>query len=57
MTPNLITKMDTLLEESKGIGIKEFIMCIKFQNLILHDAHTIIRLDIRSMNVHLLKIM
>jgi hypothetical protein len=32
-------------------------MWTKFQDLILHIAHTTIRLDIRSMSVHLLKTM
>jgi hypothetical protein len=49
--------MEALLKESHRIGAEEFIMSIDFQNLILHIAHTTIKLDIRSMNVHLLKIM
>jgi hypothetical protein len=49
--------MEALLEESHGIGVEEFIMSIDFQNLTLHIAHTAIKLDIRSMNVHLLEIM
>jgi hypothetical protein len=36
---------------------KNFIVWIKFQDLILHVAHIAIKLNIRSMNVHLLKIM
>jgi hypothetical protein len=36
---------------SKGIH------SVKFQDLILHVAHIAIKLDIGSMNVHLLKIM
>jgi hypothetical protein len=57
MNLNLITKVETLLEESQGIGMEEFIVCIEFQDLTFHDAHSVIRLDIKSMNVHLLKIM
>jgi hypothetical protein len=49
--------MEALLEESHEIGAKKFIVLIDFQNLTLHIAHTTIKLDIRSMNVHLLKIM
>jgi hypothetical protein len=49
--------MEALLEEFQGFGAAKFIMWIKFQDLTFHVAHTTIKLDIRSMNVHLLKIM
>jgi hypothetical protein len=49
--------MEALLHESHGIGAKEFIVWIEFQDLTFHLAHIVIKLDIRSMNVHLLKIM
>jgi hypothetical protein len=49
--------MEVVLEEFQGIGVEEFIMGTKFQYLTLHVAHIAIRLDIRLMNVHLLKIM
>ncbi len=39
------------------IKITEFIVWTKFQNLTLHIAHIAIKLDIKSMNVHLLKTM
>jgi hypothetical protein len=57
MNPELINKMGTLIMEFQGIRIEEFIVSPKFQDQILHVAHITIRLDIRSMNVHLLKIM
>jgi len=53
VNPNWISKMDPLLEESQETKVKEFIVWIKFQNLTFHNA----RIVIRSMNVHLLKIM
>jgi hypothetical protein len=53
---DLITRVEALLKESQGIGSKEFIKWIKFQDLTLQNAHIVIKLDIRSMNVHLLKI-
>ncbi len=56
MNPNLISRVETLLEEFQGTGIEGFIVWIKFQDLILNDVRTIIKLDIKSMNVHLLKI-
>jgi hypothetical protein len=37
--------------------VKEFRMWIEFQDQILHVARTAIKLDIKSMNVYLLKIM
>jgi hypothetical protein len=49
--------MVALIVEFEGIGVKEFIVSTKFQDQILRIAHVAIRLDIRSMNVHLLKIM
>jgi len=49
--------MEALLKESQRIGAKEFIVWTKFQDLTLHIAHTAIKLDIKSMSVHLLKIM
>jgi hypothetical protein len=49
--------MEALLEEFQGIKVEGFIVWRKFQDLILHVAHITIRLDIKSMNVHLLKIM
>jgi hypothetical protein len=52
----LINKMVALIVEFQGIGVEEFIMSTKFQDQILHVAPTAIKLDIRSMNVHLLKI-
>jgi hypothetical protein len=57
MNSNLITKVEALLEEFQGIGAKKFMVWIEFQELTFHVAHTTIKLDIRSMNVHLLKIM
>ncbi len=36
MNPNLVSKMETYLEEFQGIRIKEFTMWIKFQDQILH---------------------
>ncbi len=57
MNPYLISKVEALLEESKGIGVEKFIVWTKFQDLTLHDAHIVIKLNIRSMNVYLLKIM
>jgi len=57
MNPKLISRMVTLIVEFQGIGVEEFIMSTKFQDQILHVTHTTIRLNIRSMNVHLLKIM
>jgi hypothetical protein len=45
--------METLLEETQGIGAKEFLVWIEFQDLTFNDARIIIRLDIRLMNVHL----
>jgi len=52
-----MNKIEVLLEEFQGIRAEGFIMWIEFQDQILHVAHTAIRLDIKSMNVHLLKIM
>ncbi len=49
--------MEAYSEEFQGIGIEGFIMWLEFQAQILHVAHTAIKLDIISMNVHLLKIM
>ncbi len=46
--------MEALLVEFQGVGVEEFIET-KFQDQILHIAHTTIKLDIKSMNVHLLK--
>jgi hypothetical protein len=46
-----------LLKESQGIGVEEFIVWTQFQDLALHVAHIAIKLDIKSMNVHLLKTM
>jgi hypothetical protein len=57
MNLDLISKMEALLEEFQGIVVKEFIMWTKFQDLTFHVEHTTIKLDFRSMNVHLLKIM
>ncbi len=57
MNPKLINKMVALIVEFQGIGVEEFIVSIEFQHQILHVAHTAIKLDIKSMNVHLLKIM
>ncbi len=56
MNPNLISGVETLLEEFQGIEVEKFIMWVEFQDLTLNDAHTIIILDIKLMNVHLLKI-
>jgi hypothetical protein len=47
--------MEALLVEFQGIGIEEFIVLKKIQDQILHFEHTIIRFDIKSMNVHLIK--
>jgi len=49
--------MQALSEESQGIGVEGFIVWTKFQDWILHVAHIVIKLDIKSMNVYLLKIM
>jgi hypothetical protein len=49
--------MVALIVEFQGIGVEEFIVSIEFQHQILHVAHTAIKLDIKSMNVHLLEIM
>jgi hypothetical protein len=49
--------MVALIVKFQGIGIEEFIMSIKFQDQIFHVAHIAIKLDIKSMNVHLLNIM
>ncbi len=57
MNPNLISKMEALLKEFQGIGIEEFIVWTKFQDLNFHIAHIAMGLDIKSMNVHLLNIM
>jgi len=57
MNLDLIGRVEALLEESQGIGVEEFIVWTKFQDLIFHTAHTTITLDIISMNVHLLKLM
>jgi hypothetical protein len=57
VNPYLISKMEAYLEEFQGIEVEGFIVWIKFQDQILHIAHTAIRLDIKSMNVHLLNIM
>jgi hypothetical protein len=48
--------MEVLFEEFQGIGVEGFIVWTKFQELTIHIAHTTIRLDIRWMNVHLLKL-
>jgi hypothetical protein len=48
--------METLIKGFQGIGIEGFIVWTKFQYLVLHIVHIAIKLDIRSMNVHLLKI-
>jgi hypothetical protein len=52
VNPYLISKMEALLKEFQGTRTKEFMMWIKF-----HNARIVIILDIRSMNVHLLKVM
>jgi hypothetical protein len=57
MNLNLISRVEALLKESLRIRIKEFIVWIKFQDITLHVAHIAIKLNIKSMNVHLLKIM
>ncbi len=57
MNLDLISRVETLLEDSQGIGIEEFIVWIEFQDLTFHVTHTAIKLDIWSMNVQLLKIM
>jgi hypothetical protein len=57
VNPNLINRVEILLEEFQGTKIEEFIVWIKFQDLIFNDAHIVIRLDIKLMNVHLLKTM
>jgi hypothetical protein len=57
MNLELINIMVALLVEFQGIGVEEFIVSIEFQDQIIHVAHTTIKLDIKSMNVHLLKIM
>ncbi len=49
--------MVALIEEFQGIGVGEFIVSMEFQDQILQVAHTTLKLDIKSMNVHLLKIM
>jgi hypothetical protein len=57
MNLDLINRMEALLEEFQGIEAEEFIVWTKFQDLTLHIAHIAIKLDIKSMNVHLLKVM
>jgi hypothetical protein len=57
VNPKLIRKMVALIVEFQGIRVEEFIVSIEFQDQILHVAHIAIILDMRSMNVHLLKIM
>jgi hypothetical protein len=57
MNLELINKMVALMLEFQGIEVEEFIVSIEFQDQIPHIAHTTIKLDIKSMNVHLLKIM
>jgi hypothetical protein len=49
--------MVALIVEFQRIGVEEFIVSTEFQDQILHVAYTTIILDIKSMNVHLLKIM
>jgi hypothetical protein len=56
MNLDLINIVETLLEESQRIRVKGFIVWIEFQDLTFYDAHIVIRLDIKLMNVHLLKI-
>ncbi len=57
MNLELINIMVALIVEFQGIGVKGLIVAIEFQDQIIHFAHIAIKLDIRSMNVHLLKIM
>jgi hypothetical protein len=40
--------METLLEESQGIGVEEFIVRTKFQDLTLHVAHITIDMPLNS---------
>ncbi len=54
MNPDLINKMETLLEDIQGTRVEEFIVWIDFQDLTLNNARIVIRLDIKLMNVHLL---
>jgi hypothetical protein len=49
--------MEALLKESQGIGVEKIVVWIEFQDLTFHIAHIAIRSNIRSINVHLLKIM
>jgi hypothetical protein len=49
--------MVALAVEFQGIGVEEFIVSTKFQDQILHIPHIAIKVNIRSMNIHLLKIM
>jgi hypothetical protein len=55
--PRLNQHSGSIIRGVPRLGVNEFIMQIEFQDLTLHVAHTTIKLDIRSMNVHLLKIM
>jgi hypothetical protein len=57
VNPKLSGRMVALIVEFQGIGVEESILSIEFQDQILHVAHTAIKLDVISMNVHLLKIM
>jgi hypothetical protein len=50
-------KLISIIVEFQGIRVEEFIVSSKFQDQVFHVAHTAIRLDISSMNVHLLKIL
>jgi hypothetical protein len=54
VNPDLINKMETLLEDIQGTRVEEFIVWIDFQDLTLNNARIVIRLDIKLMNVHLL---
>ncbi len=57
MNLDFINKIEALLKEFQGIGVEEFIVSTKFQDQILHIPHIAIKVNIRSMNIHLLKIM
>ncbi len=37
--PNLISRVETLLKESQGVGVEEFIVWIEFQDLTFYDAY------------------